>query len=133
MIDENSYLLQVSRYIHRNPIELKKPLTDELSAYIWSSYPAYLQKAPSPAWLNQEMIYGELGRYSPEAYKAFVDQGLDEDTLNFYKKSYTSSIWGDNDFKTCVHAKAEPRKTRNFSNIGFTFTASGVWGILQLK
>jgi len=33
---------EVSRYIHRNPVETKKPLANRLVDYRWSSYPAYL-------------------------------------------------------------------------------------------
>ena len=40
VIDASRYLLQVSRYIHRNPVELKKPLVRDLSSYHWSSYAA---------------------------------------------------------------------------------------------
>ena len=107
LIDASSYLLQVSRYIHRNPINLKKPLVDDLSTYPWSSYPVYLQHKAKPDWLYQDKVYGELGRYSPESYKAYVDQGLDEETHSFYKKKNISSIWGDQDFKTRSHARAQ--------------------------
>ena len=33
LVDADSYLLQLSRYIHRNPIEMKKPLVEDLSQY----------------------------------------------------------------------------------------------------
>ena len=35
VIDASSYLLQVSRYIHRNPVELKKPLVKKIENYPW--------------------------------------------------------------------------------------------------
>ena len=40
-IEASSYLLEVSRYIHRNPVEMSKPLVKEFEQYRWSSYPAY--------------------------------------------------------------------------------------------
>ncbi|MEE9302381.1 MAG: transposase [Thiotrichaceae bacterium] len=107
LIDESSYLLQVSRYIHRNPIELKKPLVDDLSDYPWSSYPSYLQNKVSPDWLYRDRIYGSLGKRNPEHYKSYVDQGLDKETIHFYQKKNTSSIWGDDDFKHQSFAKAQ--------------------------
>ena len=61
LINAASYLLQVSRYIHRNPIELKTPLVAKLIDYAWSSYPAYLNKASIFPWLNQSDIFKELG------------------------------------------------------------------------
>ena len=42
LIDADSYLLQVMRYIHRNPITAG--LTDKLN-YSWSSHKAYLSDA----------------------------------------------------------------------------------------
>ena len=37
VVDTDNYLLQVSRYIHRNPIETKIPMTDCLADYKASS------------------------------------------------------------------------------------------------
>lgn len=34
LVDEDSYLLQLSRYIHRNPIEMKQPLVSGLENYL---------------------------------------------------------------------------------------------------
>ena len=67
VIDSNSYLLQTSRYIHRNPIELRQPLVQKLEDYPWSSYPAYVNKANIPVFLNRDTVYGELGSYQKYA------------------------------------------------------------------
>src|SRR5439155_8808363 len=40
IVSAEDYLLSVSRYIHRNPIEAK--IVKNLTSYKWSSYPAYL-------------------------------------------------------------------------------------------
>ncbi len=45
LVDEDAYLLQLSRYIHRNPIDMKKPRVTRLEDYPWSSYPAYIKPA----------------------------------------------------------------------------------------
>jgi len=107
VIDASSYLLQVSRYIHRNPIELKKPLVAQLEAYPWSSYSAYINKAKVPNWLNRKTVYGELGsvhKYS--AYKTFINAGNDEETAHFYRHKNTPSIWGDKGFKEKAYNQA---------------------------
>ena len=44
LVEEDSYQLQLSRYIHRNPLEAK--MVDHLGAYPWSSYPAYVGDIP---------------------------------------------------------------------------------------
>ncbi len=50
VVEADNYLLQLSRYIHRNPIERKPPLVDSLDSYPWSSYPAYINHTKSPTW-----------------------------------------------------------------------------------
>jgi putative transposase len=88
LVDASSYLLQLSRYIHRNPIEVHKPLVQTLDDYPWSSYLAYIGKSKQPDWLTRETVYGELGavRYKA-AYRKFVDQEVDDETALFIKKS----------------------------------------------
>ncbi len=49
LVDEDDYLLQLTRYIHLNPIETKEPMVRNLADYEWSSYPAYINKAKSPS------------------------------------------------------------------------------------
>ncbi len=39
LVEADNYLLQVSRYIHLNPLVAK--ITRKLEKYRWSSYPAY--------------------------------------------------------------------------------------------
>ncbi|MCU7815442.1 MAG: transposase [Candidatus Thiodiazotropha sp. (ex Rostrolucina anterorostrata)] len=56
LVDASSYLLQLSRYIHRNPIEIHKSLVQQLDDYPWSSYPAYVGKAKPPDWLSREAV-----------------------------------------------------------------------------
>jgi len=107
LIDANSYLLEVSRYIHRNPVETQKPLVKKLTEYRWSSYPAYVNKEKCPDWLTREDIYGELGshqRYS--GYQRFVENGVDEETRKFYEKKAKPAIWGDKDFAEVAYTQA---------------------------
>ena len=108
VVDASSYLLQVSRYIHRNPIELQTPLVKNLLDYPWSSYGAYVNNAKVYDWLNRDAVYGELGstrQYS--AYKAYVDVGNDEETARFYQLKNTPSIWGDKYFKEYAFSQAQ--------------------------
>ncbi|MCU7817203.1 MAG: transposase [Candidatus Thiodiazotropha sp. (ex Rostrolucina anterorostrata)] len=106
LVDASSYLLQLSRYIHRNPIEIHKPLVQKLVDYPWSSYPAYEGKAKPPDWLNREAVYGELGSASVAAYRNYVNQDIDEETELFYQKKRQPSIWGDKHFAESALANA---------------------------
>lgn len=99
VVDSDAYLLPLTRYIHRNPIETKKPLVDELVNYPWSSYPAYVNKADSPHWLTRELTYRMLGakqRYS--GYAKYVAAGNSEQLTRFYNRGNYASVLGDKDF-----------------------------------
>lgn len=108
VIDASQYLLQVSRYIHRNPVEKKKPLVEALEDYCWSSYATYIGQNQAPRWLNRDTVYGELGsRQQQKAYKNFVDQGIDQDTIRFYRLKHTPSVLGDKLFREEVQKRSK--------------------------
>ncbi len=100
-VDEDAYLLPLSRYIHRNPIETKRPLVQSLKNYPWSSYPAYIGKALSPAWLCRDRVYACLPvKNDCQRYTDYVDQGVDEDIQRFYGKNNLSTVLGDKVFRS---------------------------------
>lgn len=107
IVDADAYLLQVTRYIHRNPIETPHPLAKTLEHYAWSSYPAYLNKAEAPTWLKREQVYQMLGKRERYAgYKAYVEQGIDDATQHFYTKGHLASAIGSPTFKERLLEKA---------------------------
>jgi len=99
LVEADAYALPVSRYIHRIPLDMPKPLVDVLEEYPWSSYPAYVNKAKCPKWLSRDLVYGLLGSKRPySAYKQFVEQGTDEELEEFYGKERVKPILGREDF-----------------------------------
>jgi len=59
LIGDESYLLQLSYYIHRNPLRAGK--VKRLIDYPWSSCPAYANGKNQPRWLNTELILSFFG------------------------------------------------------------------------
>ncbi len=78
LVDSESYLLHLSRYIHRNPLKLLQR-SDPLSNYQFSSYPYYLG-IQHASWVITETIldYFQNARRGPlhkvSSYKEFVEQ-----------------------------------------------------------
>ena len=108
LVESDAYLLQLTRYIHRNPIDMKRPLVAELVTYPWSSYPAYLNKSPAPLWLNREFSYQLLGKKNRyQAYQRFVEQGVDEEILAFYGKGNLKPVLGSDEFIENVLSEIE--------------------------
>jgi putative transposase len=58
LVENDAYLLQLSYYIHRNP--LRAGMVERLADYRWSSYPAYAYEKRAPEWLNTEVILSQL-------------------------------------------------------------------------
>jgi len=54
IIENAAYLIQLSCYIHRNPVE--GGLVKRLADYPWSSYLAYGYGKPAPNWLSTGLI-----------------------------------------------------------------------------
>jgi REP element-mobilizing transposase RayT len=106
LVDKDEYIMQLSRYIHRNPIETNKPLVAKLSDYSWSSYPAFINSEKPPTWLYREFTYEVLGHESKyKAYKNFVEQDNDSEIVETYSKKHLPSILGTKAFKEMVFNK----------------------------
>ena len=103
LIDQDAYLLQVGRYIHRNPVEVKGAARNKLNQYVWSSYLAYTNRKPAPAWLNRQLTYQMLGhRQRFAAYRAFVEQGNEADLVRFYSKGNVAAVLGAKAFRESI-------------------------------
>ncbi|AQP99249.1 hypothetical protein B0W48_05180 [Pseudoalteromonas aliena] len=99
LVDADNYLLHVSRYIHRNPIETSTPLVDELIDYKWSSYSAFIKKAATPKWLVRDFIFslqGKKRKYA--AYKQFVEFENNKEISAFYGAKKLFSVLGGDEF-----------------------------------
>jgi len=93
LVDKDSYLKDLSRYIHRNPLYL----VDNLRDYQWSSYPSYLGISKAPSWLNCETTLKILSCQSLESYADFVENNRDKEIYDGRKN--IPSVIGIRDFK----------------------------------
>jgi len=83
-VDEDNYLLHVSRYVHLNPV--KANLVRSADAYSWSSMAAYLGRMPRPTWLRTGQILNMIGGSNPRArYADFVGHGEGEKNPDWYR------------------------------------------------
>jgi putative transposase len=104
LIDSDSYLLHLSKYIHLNPLEAK--MVDDLCNYKWSSYKAYIGNCDAPSWLFQSEIYGQLttSGNKKELYQLFMENiKLNNKIINFFDKERTPPIFGGEEFISSVN------------------------------
>ena len=79
LIEVDPYLLQLVRYIHRNP--LKADLVSRLEKYPWSSHRGYLSKAEKWNWLYKDFLLSMLSTQPGERlkeYRQFISKDDDE-------------------------------------------------------
>lgn len=93
MVDEDEYFLELTRYIHLNPVRAK--MVDRPENYRWSSYNGYINHKH-----DQYIDYQELNRclgMKPAAYKEFVLSAIGKkDTL--FDNIYAGFFLGSKDF-----------------------------------
>lgn len=78
LCDKESYLLELTRYIHLNPVRAR--IVKDPKAYPWSSYPAYLRMAAVES-LETGLVLGMLGKQKAKAcraYERFVLDAIEE-------------------------------------------------------
>ncbi|ATW26523.1 transposase [Candidatus Formimonas warabiya] len=85
IIETDSYLLAAARYIHRNP--LKAGITQKISQYRWSSYPAYIHENDlMKNIVDTDMILGILSPDRQTAVQMFIEytsQDTKDDFLEY--------------------------------------------------
>jgi REP element-mobilizing transposase RayT len=82
LVEGDPYLLQLVRYIHRNP--LRANLTKNMNNYKWSSHIGYTSKAKKWDWLHKDFILSLLTSDPASqisAYKHFVRMDESEELL----------------------------------------------------
>jgi putative transposase len=97
LLDEDAYLLAVSRYIHLNPVAAH--LVVAAQDYPWSSYSAYLSRSEGPEWLHTRHVLTYFGPHDARRrYQCFVNQGVDEELEAFYTAASVGPVLGTQTF-----------------------------------
>jgi putative transposase len=82
IVQNDAYLMQLSCYIHRNP--LRAGLVNRLADYRWSSYRSYAYNASHASWLNKDLILSQFnGEESYKAYREKVQKYSEEEAKIF--------------------------------------------------
>lgn len=106
LVSADAYLLQLVRYIHRNPV--KAGLADNPEAYPWSSHNAYLSAAKRWDWLSKAFIYSLLTENRQRGiyhYRKFMAAGGGEAMAAVLDTKKWPSVIGSKDFQDWVKGK----------------------------
>ena len=69
LVQEDSHLLELLRYIHRNPVRAQ--MCNGASDYLWSSHHGYLISTKKWEWLHKEFLLGMFDRDLQKAKRQF--------------------------------------------------------------
>jgi REP element-mobilizing transposase RayT len=104
VVDKDSYLLELSRYVHLNPIRIKAtaPRSEndrvrEISRYQWSSLPGYVDGKRKASWITYEAVLAYVGG-SRQKYAAFVQDGIHKGFGTPWEGLLAQMVLGDQDF-----------------------------------
>ncbi len=115
LIDAESFLLELVRYIHNNPV--RAGIVKLADNYLWSSHTVYLGDVSVP-WVTTDWILSQFSNDKKRAvdlYRDFVVAGRDEGhRKEFHHGTIEGRILGDDRFGEGALVKAAqqvPRKT----------------------
>jgi len=118
LVDADSHLLEVMRYIHRNPLRAGK--VKKLKKFSWSSHSEFL-KGKKKGWLYKDFLFSMLASKKSKrksAYIDFISQGESEETERFYSLKNFPSVMGSDSFKESIKEK--------FQHLRFSGEIAGV-------
>ncbi|MBI4965535.1 MAG: transposase [Desulfomonile tiedjei] len=106
LVEADSYLLPLLRYIHRNP--LRADLVSRLDRYAWSSHKAYLFGSRKWDWLHREFVLPMLCEDKAKqaaAYREFMAEAESDKLTGLFSRKNLPSILGSEGFIDWVKAK----------------------------
>jgi putative transposase len=99
VIEADSYIQTVSRYVHLNPV--RAGIVSSPESYIWSSYRDYLGIRHPSTWLKTEFLLSSFGETIEAArirYSDFVALSSNQPSRSPFEEMKNSYILGTDDF-----------------------------------
>lgn len=99
LVEEDSYLLELVRYIHRNP--LNAGVIENLDQHTWSSHHDYLSAEKQAAWLHKDFVLAMLATDAEKrlkVYRQFIIQDDSAEILDIFARKKLPSILGSEEF-----------------------------------
>lgn len=115
LIEADSYLLKLSRYIHLNPVKIGEydgfsieEKAKKLKQYRWSSFNGYVKLQERDEFIHHKMVLAYMGGDTKKGrarYRSFVLRGLKSDLSNPLEETRANTILGSDSFTVWVKEK----------------------------
>jgi len=107
LVDADNYLLEVSRYVHLNPVRVKQTKSAAFREqwhkaidYPWSSLPGYVSERRAQDFVDYDLVLSMVsGR---RAYRKFILEGLKRGIESPFQNVLSRMIVGNDDFADYV-------------------------------
>lgn len=96
-VDNDSYFLNVLRYIHQNP--LKAHIVKDIAEYKWSSYLGYTRKTDN---IDQEYVFKIFSDTSTEALKQFEQFSRENNTDSCLEIEEAKVVMNDEQLREAI-------------------------------
>ncbi|MBI4208924.1 MAG: transposase [Deltaproteobacteria bacterium] len=107
LCDKESYLLELVRYVHLNP--LRANLTQNLADYPWTTYSVYIGQRQE-SWIETHLVLSQFSSKIEIARDRFAQFILDGISLNYedpFEKIGSQRIQGSSEFNSKVEKKLQ--------------------------
>jgi len=102
VVDEDEYVLKLSRYVHLNPVFVRaqrsksaRARRETLRAYPWSSYRGYVGLSKPLSFVDYSPVLAMMGgpkKRRPAAYRRFVESGITDIDAGFIEAKQRSGL-----------------------------------------
>ncbi len=128
LVEEDEYLLPLSRYIHLNPIRTRQfkdvaiqSKSDYLKKYPWSTYPGYCylsqkNKNIDCRWLLNT-YFSQDNAQDRRRYREYLHQGIEGEIENPFEQVLHQSILGTQNFVKWVKKKLPRKQQREIPSL----------------
>jgi REP-associated tyrosine transposase len=96
LVEKESYLLELSRYIHLNPWRVKAGV--DPFKYRWSSLASYVGTRAVPSWLTVREITSHFGGNGSKGYGNFVREGIQWGIRTPWEEVRAQAVMGSEGF-----------------------------------
>ncbi len=115
LVDSDSYLLELSRYLHLNPVRAK--IVERPEDYPYSSYRIYISEINKDI-VTCNLILDMIGKsncnmYSKQKYKEFVEYSIGKNLENPFEKAKAGVILGSKRFVSNILIKIKKENLNN--------------------
>ena len=118
LVDRDSYLLELSRYVHLNPVRIrrqqKRPVQEQvnfLERYRWSSLGGYWEAANKQAFVEYDSVLEQIGQ-SRKKYREFIIDGIKSGYTTPWDSVQGQVVLGEEKFVERIKEKLAEKQTK---------------------